>query len=104
MKVRVETFFEDLMQDVQSIWESDAAAEWERITEPNKDAEKMEEAAYDVGNAYEKIGNAMDCLYAAMKTAKGTIAEDRIASLMNDLEDLQCDVLSMKFNLERGEF
>ena len=103
MSVRVETFFQDLQQDVQAMWEAAASAEWERITAPNKDAEKMMNASDFVGNAYESICKAMDQLCDALKEAKDTVAEDKIASLMNDLEDLQDDVLSMKCNLERGE-
>lgn len=104
MTVRAETFFQDLQQDVQAMWESAAAAEWERITEPDKDTEKMQDAAHSVGHAYESICQAMQQLYDAFKETEGTVAEDRIASLMNDLEDLQDEMISMKCNLERGEF
>lgn len=102
--IRAETFFQDLQQDVQAMWEAAAAAEWERITEPDKDAEKMQDAAHSVGYAYDNISQAMQHLYDAFKEAEGTVAEDRIASLMNDLEDLQDDVLSMKCDLKRGKF
>ena len=103
MSVRVETFFQDLEQDVQAMWEADAAAEWERISKPDEDAEKMMDAAPAVRDSYHFICKAMDALYDAFKEVEGTVAEDKIASLMNDLEDLQDDVLSMKCDLERGE-
>ena len=90
--------------DAQAMWEADAAAEWERINEPDESEEKLKDAAELVGNAYDSMANAIQWLYDASKEAEGTIAEDRIKSVMDDLETLHDDVLSLKYRLKDGDW
>lgn len=94
---------EEPMQDVDAMWEADAAAEWERINEPDMDAERIKDAAELVNNAYDSMANAIQWLYEASKEAEGTLAEDKVISIMDDLEALHDDVLSLKIRMKRGE-
>ena len=90
-------------QDVDAMWEADAAAEWERLNEPDPDEDKLKDAADDFVTAYEHMCEAVQALYDAYKTVEGTIAEDKVASMMNDVEDLATEVSIMKNHLKEGE-
>lgn len=87
----------------QAMYEREVENLWESITAPNPNMEKFTDASYSLEMAYEHICKAMDSMYEAVKELEGTEAEDRVTSLMNDLEDIQCDIDAMKNRLERGE-
>ena len=73
---------------------------WEELTEPDPNEEAYIAAQKALKEAYAAIGEAMDSIYEAVQEARGTEFEDRIASLMNDVEDLQCDVETMRRMLD----
>ena len=87
----------------QAMYEREVENLWERITAPNPNMDKFTEASKSLATAYEYICHAMDSMYEAVKALNETEAEDRVTSMMNDLEDLQCDIDAMKNRLERGE-
>lgn len=89
-------------QDVDAMWEADAAAEWERINDVPDYSEQYKEAALDMKEATDGISTAIDLLSEAVEAVKGTDAEDKIVSLLNDLDDLWTDIRIMAKEL-KGE-
>ena len=86
---------------IDTMWETESEAEWERQNADN-DAEKMKDAADSFITAYEYMCNAVQALYDAYKAVEGTRAEDRVASMMDDVEDLATEVSIMKNHLKEG--
>lgn len=89
-------------QDVDAMWEADAAAEWERINDVPDYSEQYKEAALDMKEATDGISTAINLLSEAVEAVKGTDAEDKIVSLLNDLDDLWTDIRIMAKEL-KGE-
>lgn len=89
-------------QDVDGMWEADAAAEWERINDVPDYSEQYKEAALNMKEATDGISTAIDLLSEAVEAVKGTDAEDKIVSLLNDLDDLWTDIRIMAKEL-KGE-
>ena len=89
-------------QDVDAMWEADAAAEWERLNEEPEEAEEYREAASEMESACEELINAIDSMSDAAKEVNGTVGYDRIVSLMNDLEDIYSDILILKNHMKEG--
>ena len=90
-------------QDVDAMWEADAAAEWERLNAPDPDDGKLTDAAYYMGYGKDKIEEALDELATAAKRAEGTVAYDRIVSLIDALDDLSSEIHILKIKLEEGK-
>lgn len=88
--------------EAQAMWEADAAAQWERENVGNPNESKYRSASYDISRAVEKVGEAVDNLFDSLRDLKGTPAEDKIISLMNDLENLGCDINIARAKLRRG--
>lgn len=91
-------------QDVGAMWEADAAAQWERENAMTEDEEKLMASAYDLNKAYGLIDDAMDALADAIHKVEGTFAEDKLTSILNDLENLNCDLKGMKRDFSKGVF
>ena len=91
-------------QDVGAMWEADAAAEWERLNADEPVEDKLKGASDAMYSAWEKISDALDYLATAAEKVDETPAYDKVVSLLNDLEDLQCDIHEMKENWERGRW
>ena len=89
-------------REVDLMIEDQAAAEWERINADDPDENKFIEAGYELGNAYDYIGEAMDSIFSAAKEADGTVAYDKIISILDDLNDLQGEVMILKNKLKKG--
>lgn len=90
------------MQDVDTMWESDASAEWERQNEDTPEEEKYMEAAYDMKRVWETLSEAVDRLAEVADGLDGTPGYDRIVSLIDDLEEYQNEVMVMKNHMEKG--
>lgn len=97
-------FRTETVQDVDAMWEADAAAEWERLNADDPNEEKLKNAAYELGNAREYMMDALDSIYEAAKEADGTDAYDKIMSLLNDLDDLKGEVYALKEELKGGHY
>ena len=91
-------------QDVDAMWEADAAAEWERINETTDDEHKFIEASYHLDKAWDMISEGFTALADAAGEAEGTVAEDRIVSIMNAIEDLSEEIRIMKEKMRKGRF
>lgn len=90
------------MQDIDTMLESDASAEWERQNEDTPEEEKYMEAAYDMNRVWETISEAVDRLAEVADEVDGTPGYDRIVSLIDDLEEYQNEVMVMKNHMEKG--
>lgn len=91
-------------QDVDAMWEADAAAEWERINTPTEEEEALKEAALSMTEAEDHMAEAIDLMLDAIKAAEGTVAEDRIVSLMDGLEDLRIEIKFLADKVRKGQF
>ena len=74
----------------------------ETLTVTAYEQKKLNEASTGVSDAHTAVAGAINALYDAMRKANGTPAEDKIASLMNDLEDLNCDIGIIARALKEG--
>ena len=76
-------------QDVDAMWEADAAAEWERINECESDKYPYwTNAEYKLSDAQKLLSKAEDCLGEAAEYVKDSSQDDRIMSLMDDASKL----------------
>ena len=83
--------------------EQAAANEWERITAPDPYEKQMEDAALEMRLAIEMIEKAENYLADAVEDVRDTPMEDRVATLLNLLEDLHIDIGMLEKKYERGE-
>lgn len=88
---------------VQAMWEADAAAEWERLNEPDPAEEQMRWAAEWIGNAVESMGRAADWLGDAANKLYDTPMANKVLSYQDDIHDLIVRLKTLKEHYERGE-
>lgn len=88
---------------VQAMWEADAAAEWERINEPDPAEKEMKEAAGNLGQAFEAIQTGLDYLTDAVITLDGYPMADKVQSFLDDIESLAHGLMGLAEHYERGE-
>ena len=86
----------------QQMLEDEMAAEWERLNADDPNADKYYRASFNLDEACKKMTEALNCMADAVKDAEGTPGEDRLASLMNDLDNLQTEVLILKNKMRLG--
>ncbi len=81
------------MKDWQldAMWENESERIWE---EQNQDVD-LTEAITRMGYAYDHTCDVCTRLAEAAESAKGTVYEDRIMSIFNDMEELQADINSL---------
>ncbi len=89
-------------QDAGSMWESDAAAEWERLNEIEPDEERIMTASREMEYALTHLSDAIDELATVAEMVDETIAYDRIVSQQDALEKLQDEIRTLKKRMERG--
>lgn len=76
-------------QDVDAMWEADAAAEWERINECESDKYPYWiNAEYKLSEAKSLLSKAEGQLNLAVEYVKGSSQEDRIVSLIDSVSEL----------------
>ena len=92
-----------MTQDVDAMWEADAAAEWERINAPDKYHNQMVGAAASLDIAVDKLDKAMDFIADALSEVDGTPMELTVRDLYDKLDDLKYTVSCLKDKYERGE-
>lgn len=89
-------------QDVDAMWEADAAAEWERINAPDPNEKHYLDAASSLSVAINHMDKALDYLDDAANEVEGLPAEDRIRSLFNELEEIYDSIKSLQNQLRKG--
>lgn len=92
----------EIEQDVGSMWESDASAEWERLNEITPDEERIMTAAREMEYALDHLSEAIDELATVAEMVDETVAYDRIVSQQDALEKLQDEIRTLKKRMERG--
>jgi hypothetical protein len=92
-----------IYQDVDAMWEADAAAEWERPNSPDPYEKVLKSAAIDL----EAVRIAFEPLLDRMSDVSATLTETpmqaKIDSFIETLEDIKYDLWSIKLHWERGE-
>lgn len=92
-----------MYQDVDAMWEADAAAEWERLNEPDPAENQMKEAAVKIEKGLKKINDGLDALADAMISLAGTPMQYKVESYMEGIENLVSELGILKDHYERGE-
>ena len=75
------------MTDVDFLVEEAAAKEWERLNMPT-DGETLRQAAKALGYAIDELDEAADCVNEAAEQLVDTPEGDRVASVLDEMEDL----------------
>ena len=92
-----------MYQDVDAMWESDAAAEWERLNEPDPYEKQLRDAALDLSLAIEPISKAEDYLMDAVADVSETPMEAKVVALLDSLEDLEYSIKALQEKYGKGE-
>ena len=88
---------------VDAMWEADAAAEWERLNEPDPAEDQMKESAGLISTGLSRIDDGLGWISDAVAILDGTPMADKVQSLMESIEDLAVDLGILKNHYERGE-
>ena len=93
-------------QDVSTLLEEDAAKQWEEL---NADTNEFEgyliAAGVELAKACNEMNTALDSIASAIDALKDCTEEsDKVTSYLNNLEDIMCDLRSMRDHYERAEF
>ena len=88
--------------EVQALKEAEDARIWEEINAPDPFERQMTDAALDMRLATAMLDKAEDYLAEAVADVSETPMEDRVASLLNELEDLHFSIRLMAENYEKG--
>lgn len=78
-----------MSQDVDAMWEADAAAEWERINAPDPCEAQLKLAAKAMTEAAHFMDVAEDHLYDAAADLYETPMEAKVGSFLDQLQDLR---------------
>ena len=92
-----------MYQDVDAMWEADAAAEWERLNEPDQYEKVLKDAATDLEKAVAELRVVLDRLEDASAVLSETPMQAKIDSFIETLEDIKYDLCGIKNHWERGE-
>ena len=90
-------------QDVDAMWEADAAAEWERLNEPDQYEKEMKVAAKDLKKAISFMDISLDRLNDVSADLYETPMQAKIDSFFEQIEDLKVDLDMIREHWERGE-
>ena len=90
------------VQDVDAMWEADAAAEWERLNAPDAHEKEYVEAAGWLKKAIEELTHGIDKVLAASDCVRDLPCEDKILSYYDDLEDIATDLNKLRKQLAKG--
>lgn len=96
-------FRTEATQDVDAMWEADAAAEWERINADDPYHDQMITAACALDISNDKLDKALDYIADALSAVDGTPMESVVRDLYDKLDDLKYSVSCLKDKYERGE-
>lgn len=75
---------------------------WEEQTAPAVDGETLRQAGRSLRFAAEDLDKSADWVNEARETLKDTILYDRVASILNEMEDTLSTIRDMMKNFERG--
>ena len=87
---------------VDALWEADAAAEWERLNEPDPCEMQMRRAAKVMTEAAHSMDVAEDKLGEAMAELNGTPMEAVVGSFLDQLEELRAGLQQLAGKYGKG--
>lgn len=82
---------------VGAMWEADASRQWE---EENK-AQDLTEAITHMSYAFDHANSAAEWLKESARNANGSVFEQRILSIFDDLEQLQNDINGLQDRMKQ---
>ena len=88
--------------EVQALKEAEDARIWEELNAPDIYEKQMEDSAREMRLAVQMIDKAEDYLTDAVYAVEDTPMEDRVTSLLNDLEDLKFSIGMLAENYQKG--
>jgi hypothetical protein len=91
------------MQDVDTMLEADAAAEWERLNEPDPMEKELIEAGDNISRAICYLDDGADFLAEAVGNLEETPMADKVQSFLDDFENLANALKVLKGHYKRGE-
>lgn len=89
--------------DVDTMWETDAAAEWERLNAPDPAEREMKEAAESLQAALKMIDSGLDYIAEAVDTLGELPMSNKVQSFLDDFEKLADGLEDLKDCYERGK-
>lgn len=92
---------ETLWQDVDAMWQASAAAEWERLNEPDPDEGRKVEAAKVLDRVLAQLVEVEDLIEEAADKVSELPAEDRIGSYVEDIGDMRHEIGTLAEQLRR---
>ena len=87
----------------QAMWEADAAAEWERINEPDPAEKELKEAAKSIEIALDCIDSGLDWISDAVSKLDGSPMADKVQSFLDSFESLANNLEKLGEHYGRGE-
>ena len=88
--------------EVQALKEAEDARIWEELNAPDPYEKQMRDAAIEMRQAYDQINKAEDFLMEAVAAVSETPMEDKVYSLLEALEDLNCDIKMLQEKYRTG--
>ena len=88
---------------LDAMWQAEAAAEWERLNEPDPAEKQMKEAAKHISEGLSEIDSGLDKISEAVSALYDTPMADKVQSFLDSIEDLAVDLGLLKNHYERGE-
>ncbi len=92
-----------MYQDVDAMWEADAAAEWERLNAPDPMENEMKEAAKQIKFGLDSVDAGLAFFAEAVSALGESPMADRVQSFLDDFESLANKLEELKNHYERGE-
>ena len=89
--------------EVQALKEAEDARIWEELNAPDPYEKQMRDAALEMRLAIEQISKAEDYLADAISSVSETPMEDKVASLLDSLEDLEYSIKVLQEKYGKGE-
>ena len=89
--------------EVQALKEAEDARIWEELNAPDPNEKQMRDAAIEMRQAYDQINKAENFLMEAVAAVSETPMEDKVNSLLEALEDLNCDINMLQEKYGKGE-
>ena len=89
--------------EVQALKEAEDARIWEELNAPDPYEKQMRDAAIEMRQAYDQINKAENFLMEAVAAVSETPMEDKVNSLLEALEDLNCDINMLQEKYRKGE-
>ena len=89
--------------EVQALKEAEDARIWEELNAPDPFEKQMRDAALELSLAIEPIEKAENYLMDAVADVSETPMEEKVAALLEAMEDLECEIKFLQKKYRKGE-